>query len=110
MPADNLQAAGATRPADTAAHHIVASTFPKAASARQQLSNFKIDVNDASNGIFLPRSSASSNPMGASVHSRIHTNNYYACVNDLIGGARNANEARDVLSHVRRQLQGGYWP
>ena len=107
---DNLEASGVTRPADTAAHHIVASTSPKAAAARQQLAKFGIDINDASNGVFLPRGSASANPTGASVHSRIHTNDYYSYVNDLIGGARNANEARDVLGHLQRQLQGGYWP
>ncbi|WEH15704.1 polymorphic toxin-type HINT domain-containing protein [Streptomyces sp. VNUA24] len=107
---DNLEASGVARPADTAAHHIVASTSPKAVAARQQLAKFGIDINDASNGVFLPRGSASANPTGASVHSRIHTNDYYAYVNDLIGGARNANEARDVLGHLRRQLQGGYWP
>lgn len=100
---DNLEASGVTRPADTAAHHIVASTSPKAAAARQQLAKFGIDINDASNGVFLPRGSASTNPTGASVHSRIHTNDYYASVNDLIGGARNANEARDVLGHLQRQ-------
>ncbi|WP_107431010.1 polymorphic toxin-type HINT domain-containing protein [Streptomyces lydicus] len=107
---DNLEVSGITRPADTAAHHIVASTSPKAAAARQQLAKFGIDINDASNGVFLPRGSASANPSGASVHSRIHTNDYYSYVNDLIGGARNANEARDVLSHIRSQLQGGHWP
>ncbi|MFD8230331.1 AHH domain-containing protein [Streptomyces sp. NPDC059696] len=106
----NLEASGLTRPVETAAHHIVASTSPKAAAARQQLAKFGIDINDASNGVFLPRGSTSANPTGASVHSRIHTNEYYAYVNDLIGGARSASEARDVLDHVRRQLQGGHWP
>ncbi|WP_427153377.1 AHH domain-containing protein [Streptomyces sp. TRM70308] len=88
----------------------MASTPPKSAAARQQLAKFGIDINDASNGVFLPRGSKSANPTGASVHSRIHTNDYYAYVNNSIGGARNANEARDVLGHLRRQLQGGYWP
>ncbi|MFG3659380.1 AHH domain-containing protein, partial [Streptomyces sp. NPDC047706] len=86
------------------------STSPKAAAARQRLAKFGIDINDASNGVFLPRGSASANPTGASVHSRIHTNDYYTYVNDMVGGARNASEARDVLAHIRRQLQGGYWP
>ena len=107
---DNMEAAGTTRPADTAAHHIVASTSPKAASARSQLASFGIDINDADNGVFLPRGSASANPFGASVHSRIHTNDYYNTVNDLMSGARNADEARDVLGYMRGQLLGGYWP
>jgi RHS repeat-associated protein len=107
---DNLVASGVARPAETAAHHIVASTNKKAAPARQQLANFGIDINDASNGVFLPIKTASKNPTGASVHTRIHTEDYYTYVNDLMAGARNAREARDVLDHVRRQLQGGYWP
>jgi RHS repeat-associated protein len=106
----NMEAAGTARPPHTAAHHIVASTSPKAAPARQQLSNVGIDINDARNGVFLPRSSSSPNPTGASPHSRIHTNDYYAYVNDLMSGARNASEAGDVLNHVRNQLLGGYWP
>lgn len=107
---ENMEAAGTVRPGETAAHHMVASTSPKAAAARQQLSKFGIDINDADNGVFLPRGSASVNPSGASVHSRIHTNDYYSYVNDMIGGARNAGEARDVLGYLRSQLQGGYWP
>ncbi|WP_233273580.1 AHH domain-containing protein [Streptomyces broussonetiae] len=107
---ENMEAAGTVRPPETAAHHIVASTSPKAAAARQQLAKFGIDINDADNGVFLPRGSASVNPSGASVHSRIHTNDYYTYVNDMIGGARNADEARDVLGYLRSQLQGGYWP
>ncbi|MFI9200679.1 polymorphic toxin-type HINT domain-containing protein [Streptomyces sp. NPDC053048] len=107
---DNMEAAGTVRPPETAAHHMVASTSPKAAAGRQQLAKFGIDINDAVNGVFLPRGSKSVNPTGASVHSRIHTNDYYATVNKLIGGARNRSEATDVLNHMRRQLLGGYWP
>ncbi|BCJ59918.1 hypothetical protein Jiend_33400 [Micromonospora endophytica] len=107
---DNLEASRVARPAETAAHHIVASTSPKAAAARAQLNRFGIGINDASNGVFLPRGSASANPGAMSVHSRIHTNDYYAYVNDMMSGARNAGEARDVLNHIRGQLQGGYWP
>ncbi len=107
---DNMTAAGTIRPAETAAHHIVASASPKAASARAKLASVGIDINDADNGVFLPRGSASPNLTGASVHSRIHTNNYYGYVNDMMSGVRTANEARDVLNHIRNQLNAGYWP
>ena len=107
---DNMEAAGITRPADTAAHHIVASTAKKAAPARQQLANFGIDINDVDNGVFLPRRVASPNPTGASVHSRVHTNDYFEYVNDMMSAARNADEARDILTYIRGQLQAGYWP
>lgn len=106
-----LNAAGDMEPATPhSPHHIVAGNSPKAAAARAQLDRFGIGVNDAGNGVWLPRSSSSPNPSGLSVHSKVHTNHYYAYVNDLMGGARNRNEALDVIDHVRRQLQGGYWP
>lgn len=107
---DNMEAAGTVRPPNTAAHHIVASTAKKAAPARQVLSKLGIDINDAANGVFLPSNKLSANPTGASVHARIHTNAYYNNVNELMSGARNVSEAKDVLGHLRRQLQGGYWP
>ncbi|MEV7536787.1 polymorphic toxin-type HINT domain-containing protein [Streptomyces hydrogenans] len=106
-----LNAAGDVEPATPhSPHHIVAGNSPKAASARAQLDRFGIGVNDAENGVWLPRSSSSPNPHGLSVHSKIHTNEYYTYVNDLMSGARNRSEALDVIGHVRRQLQGGHWP
>jgi hypothetical protein len=106
----NMQANGIARPAGTAAHHIVASTSPKAASARALLKSFGMDINDADNGVYLPRGSASPNPSGMAVHSRVHTNSYYDAVNEMMSWARNAGEARDVLTYIKRQLQSGPWP
>lgn len=37
-----------------AAHHIVAGNSPKASEARAIMQKFGIDINDASNGVFLP--------------------------------------------------------
>ncbi|MET8198042.1 AHH domain-containing protein [Micromonospora taraxaci] len=106
-----LLAAGDLEPSTPhSPHHIVAGNSLKAAPARAQLDRFGIGVNEAENGVWLPRDSSSPNPTGASVHSRIHANEYYNYVNDLIGGARSRSEALDVSSHVRRQLQGGFWP
>ncbi|MFB6632057.1 RHS repeat-associated core domain-containing protein [Streptomyces sp. NPDC056362] len=106
-----LNAAGDMEPATPhSPHHIVAGNSPKAAPARAQLDTFGIGVNDAENGVWLPRSSSSPNPNGLSVHSKVHTNDYYAYVNNLMSGARNGSEALDVIDHVRRQLQGGHWP
>ncbi|MGW0828685.1 AHH domain-containing protein, partial [Streptomyces sp. NPDC002845] len=107
---DNLVASGVRRPAETAAHHIVASTSKKATPARQVLTKYNIDINTAANGVFLPKSTSAPNPNGRSVHSRIHTNEYFTYVNDMMSGARNRGEAIDVLNHISRQLQSGYWP
>lgn len=108
--AGNLAKAGSKHPVETSAHHIVASTAKRADPARGVLAKYRIDINDAVNGVYLPTGSKSANPNNMSVHSKIHTNDYYAYVNDMMAGARNRGEAIDVLSHIRRQLQGGYWP
>jgi hypothetical protein len=107
---NNMENAGVARPADSAAHHIVASTSPQAAPARSQLGKFGIDINHHDNGVFLPRRSSAANPTGASVHSKIHTRAYFAYVNEMMSGARNASEARDVLGYIRNQLLAGAWP
>ncbi|MER5259937.1 DUF6531 domain-containing protein [Streptomyces sp. NPDC002855] len=107
---DNMVAAGIPRPIETAAHHMVASTSKKAASARAQLQRHGIDINDADNGVFLPKGSASPNPNGTAVHSKVHTNKYYDTVNYLMSGTRNADEARDVLKYMRAGMLAGPWP
>ncbi|RBQ20021.1 hypothetical protein DP939_09320 [Spongiactinospora rosea] len=91
-------------------HHIMVGNLLKAVSIKTVLGKFGTGVNDAENGGWLPLSSRSPNPTGASVHSRIHTNDYYDYVNDLMGEARTQQEAFDIIGHVRKQLQGGYWP
>ncbi|MCP4567076.1 MAG: hypothetical protein GY841_05810, partial [FCB group bacterium] len=73
---NNMEAVGMTRPADTAAHHIVAGTDKRAPRAREVLRREGIDINAAANGVFLPRSSRYAiEPI--TTHSRVHTNRYY---------------------------------
>lgn len=106
----NLEAAGAVRPAGSAAHHIVAGSAARAAEARAVLQRYGIDINDAGNGVFLPARMTSPNPTGAAVHSTIHTNAYYAEVNSLLGQATTRGEALDALAYVRSQLLSGGFP
>ncbi|GAA2604996.1 hypothetical protein GCM10010436_02740 [Paractinoplanes durhamensis] len=101
--------AGIARPAETAAHHIVASGAVRADPARQVLKKFGIDVNSAENGVFLPQNLGSANPTGASAHSVIHSGYYYDYVNDLLSRAKNATEAQAALDQVRQQLKDGRW-
>lgn len=106
----NMENNGTVRPADTAAHHIVAHSSPKAAAARAVLGKFGMDINDADNGVFLPRSSSSANPTGAAVHSTLHTNDYYDAVNDALSGAQSRQDVQDILGSIRGSLQGGAFP
>jgi len=108
--AQNLTAQGVARPAETAAHHIIASTAEKARPAAQHLANLGVDINEAANGVFLPRFASSANPAGAAVHSSLHTNAYFDAVNKLILQTKTAAEARQTLAFIRSQLLAGPWP
>jgi RHS repeat-associated protein len=110
----NLVRAGFTRPAETAAHHIVAGGVPAAAPARAVLARFGVHLDEAANGVFLPRFSTSANPTGAMVHSELHSNQYaaqyYARVNQLLGQARTRDKVVETLGYIRDQLLAGRLP
>ncbi|MGV8857608.1 RHS repeat-associated core domain-containing protein [Rhodoglobus sp.] len=106
----NLEAAGTIRPAGSAAHHIVAGNAKSAAQSRATLQRLGIDINDASNGVFLPGRLTSPNPTGAAVHSTIHTNAYYQEVNRLVVKSTSPAGATDVLNLIRSQLLSGGFP
>jgi hypothetical protein len=108
--AKNMEALGVTRPLDSAAHHIVAGSARAATAARAKLKALGIDINDAANGVFLPKNSQVANPSGAAVHSTLHTRAYYQSVERLLLGASSKDEALEVLSFIRTQLQRGSWP
>jgi hypothetical protein len=106
----SLEGAGFTRPAGSAAHHIVAGGSRSSSSAREVLQRFGIDINDAGNGVFLPGRMTSPNSAEAAVHSRIHTDAYYGEVNRLLGQATTRSEALDSLGYIRSQLLSGGFP
>jgi len=105
----NLEAAGIERPAESAAHHIVAGNASQAAEAREILARAGIDINSASNGVFLPRNLSVANPSGAAVHSIIHTNVYYNAVNVALRIARPGMVA-DTLLDIAEQLLSNTFP
>ena len=102
-----LEKAGHTKPPGAAVHHIVARTAKKAKPARDVLQDFKIDMDDAVNGVFLPANRKSPNPTGASVHASLHTNKYYEEVNEVLKQASTRAEVVDVLESIRAQLLVG---
>ncbi|MER6591182.1 SpvB/TcaC N-terminal domain-containing protein [Micromonospora purpureochromogenes] len=108
--AGSLTAANVVRPAETAAHHIVASGAKAAAPARAHLTSLGVGINEAANGVYLPRFVSSANPLGAAVHSTTHSPAYYAEVNRLILQTKTAAEARNVLAYIGKQLAAGPWP
>jgi hypothetical protein len=106
----NLGAAGVMRPPNSAAHHIVAGGAPGAAEARSVLSRFGIDINAAENGVFLPLNTKVADRAAASVHATLHTNAYYATVNDVLGQATSQSDALAALGVIRAQLLSGGFP
>jgi hypothetical protein len=109
--AENMVAKGITRPAETAAHHVVASGAKSMAKARNYLVKvLGVDINEAANGVFLPKNLAAANPGGAAVHSTVHTAEYYEKVSELILNTKTAAGARRVLRSIGQQLLDGRFP
>lgn len=90
-----------------AAHHIVPSSdarFAQSAQARDKLISLGIDINDASNGVFL---STSKSVVGTTYHRTLHTAQYYDKVNSLLSTATTKSEAIDVLAYIKSSLMNG---
>lgn len=102
-----LEAAGHTRPAGSAAHHIVAGNAESAAPARTVLERFEIGIDDAANGVFLPTNHAALNPAGRAIHSNLHTRAYYEVTNDALSQASSRDEALEILDNLRQGLLEG---
>ena len=95
--ARNLEAAGFTRPAGSAAHHIVAKLKDLAEPARAILRRFFIPIDSAANGVFLP----------IAAHQSLHTTAYYLFVNALLGDATTRQRVLDALDAIRQALLSG---
>jgi RHS repeat-associated protein len=107
--AENLESAGIPRPPDSAAHHIVAGSDPRAAPARAILENEGININAAENGVYLPQNTKVPNPTGAQVHSKVHTDVYYDSVNAALEDAQPGTVV-DILSDIADQLLDATFP
>jgi RHS repeat-associated protein len=106
--ARNMEASGIVRQAGTAAHHIVAGGARAAEPARRVLTRFKVEINAAENGVFLPDRAASAAP--GMYHRTLHTQRYYEGVNNALRDVRTRQEALEVLGDIRDQLQSGTFP
>ena len=91
----SLKLAG--RPAGTAAHHIVAGGSRFAKETRTILAKFHIDINDATNGVFLDTAK----------HVGLHTKEYYTKVHSMLSKATTREEAIKILKQIAKQLEEG---
>lgn len=86
---NNLIKAGFIRQAGDQAHHIVAGSAKMAAPAQAVLRNVGIEIDEAANGVFLPKAASGT----ASAHNGDHTNAYYDAINAALAKFANAGPA-----------------
>ncbi len=106
----NLIAAGDIEPAyENCAHHIVKSNDPQTNALRLHLALHNINVNDADNGVFLPRSSAvkAANNVTAYAHSKLHTNYYITHVNARLINLTSETAIRTELLNIKMAILNG---
>jgi hypothetical protein len=111
----NIQLARGEFQADaTDAHHIVARRHRLAAVARGFLFRWKIGIDDADNGVFLPKSLGQNTPglEKAVPHRPLHSGPYHFEVTDRLrermGEPQSA--AREELRAMRAEMIAGTFP
>ena len=119
-PAEALEASlereGMPRPAGHEPHHIAAASDPRAARAVEILEEAGIGVNDAPNGVWLPRTSAASRTgsviqaEAATSHDAVHTARYFSELTERLERAREAGRVLEELEFIRLELQLGMFP
>ena len=97
---------GITRPANSAAHHIVGDTSKEAAPARAILKKCGIDVDSQENGVFLPNRNNTDGLPGI-LHNGKHPNSYFGKVNQLLqdADAGGKQAVLDQIQEIRTTLQ-----
>lgn len=114
--ARNMAAAGASRPAHAAAHHIVAHGDARAFPAQDLLFGWGIAINDADNGVYLPRfrSSVIDGAPHALKHATLHTGFYhlevYARLVDIAPEREHSESGRAALRGIKAELSAGTFP
>jgi hypothetical protein len=77
------------------------------------LQRFGVHIDDAANGVFLPKNGQVPNPTGAMTHTKLHgefREEYYAAVNNLLSRAKSRDQVIQTLGHIRDRLLAGGLP
>jgi hypothetical protein len=101
----NMENAGETFNQGDAAHHIVPSTDGRtqaAIDARNTLNGHGIGINDAPNGVPLPKSQHDG--------QGLHRGTTYQAVNDRLSQATNKAEAESILRDIAAEIKAGTFP
>ncbi|HET7332493.1 AHH domain-containing protein [Dyella sp.] len=103
-----VAATSQSRPANTCAHHIVALHDQEAALSRSLLFRWGIGINDADNGVFLPRTGRGMPGYPDAVHHTPHHNpTYHLAVYDQLRDETEAIGGRKSLRSIKGQLLSG---
>ena len=104
----NLQRDGFHFDAGEEAHHIVAKNDPRAAEARELLSEADVDINSPANGVPLPGTSTVSNPNNKAVHrgDLVHSQGYYDYVNSELRSVT-VSQRPQVIRRIASELEQG---
>jgi RHS repeat-associated protein len=113
----SLEREGMPRPPGHEPHHIAAASDPRAARAVEILEEAGVGVNDAPNGVWLPRTSQASRTgqviqaEAATSHDTIHTARYYEALTERLERAREADRVVEELEFIRVELELGvqFW-
>ncbi|HET6433805.1 AHH domain-containing protein [Dyella sp.] len=94
------KATGTTKHAQADAHHIVAAADKRAARSRSLLFRWGIGINDADNGVFLPKNWSFAPPglEEATAHEVIHTTAYHLAVTARLALTKPSNQTNGRLA------------
>lgn len=101
-------ATGVERHKESDAHHIVAQQDRRAMLSRRLLFGWNIGINDADNGVYLPKRWSSRVPglENATAHGPIHTDDYHFAVqvrlSDVQG--RGSESGRQALREIKSEI------
>ncbi|CAN5539928.1 hypothetical protein BH09VER1_BH09VER1_23980 [soil metagenome] len=109
----NLKRVGVLTPGEGrfAAHHLVAKGDERATAVRAILQREGIDIDEAANGVFLPRDAEYEKqlPGFGPPHSKIHTDAYYIALSDRLSSVP-SGQVRDELQKIASELIEGTFP
>lgn len=113
----NMVAGGQIRPAEVAAHHIVARKDLGADRSRKLIFGWGVAINDVDNGVYLPRWKSSHVPSlpKATKHSVVHTEQYHLEVWFRLNAvaafeAKDSQGGRIALRTIKNELIEGVFP
>lgn len=113
--ARNLDAqSGLPRPEHACAHHIVAGQDKRAKDSRDVIFKWGVGINDADNGVYLPRFKNVPVPSmpDAPIHGPIHTDRYHGAValRLIFEEPQEAEACRGILRDIKEELIDGSFP